>query len=64
MCDLMSYKQSPKQEKHHEHIGFSGLEKKVYDEYRRKGYSKEIARKYAKETAGKVYWERRKKVTV
>ena len=46
-----------RQDRRHEHIGFNSLEKKVYDEYRRRGYSKDKARNYALKTAGKVYWE-------
>ncbi len=46
-----------RQLKRHEHIGFSALERKVYDEYRRRGYPKAKAKEYALRTAGKVYWE-------
>ena len=32
-------------------------ERKVYDEYKRRGYSDKKAKDYALRTAGKVYWE-------
>jgi hypothetical protein len=53
-----------RQNARHKHIGFSGLEKRIYLEYRRKGYSHKTAMDYAKKTAGKVYWQRRKLVMV
>lgn len=35
-------------------LGFRGLEKKVYKEYRKKGKSRKTAARWAAETAGKV----------
>ena len=46
-----------RQDARHKHIGFTALERKVYDEYRRRGYSNKKAKQYALRTAGKVYWE-------
>ena len=41
-------------------IGFNTLANRVAREYRKKGYSAKTARKYGQETAGKVYWARKK----
>ena len=37
---------------------FKALEKRVYAEYRKKGYSKTEAEHIARATAGKVFWEK------
>jgi hypothetical protein len=41
-------------------IGFAGLERKVYKEYRRKGYSAKTAKAWAVKTAGKVAARRKR----
>ena len=37
---------------------FKRLERRVYNEYRKKGYSKSRSRQIAKATAGKVFWHK------
>ena len=55
--DLMSLETERREDRKHRHVGFTALERKVYDEYRRRGYSNKKAKEYALRTAGKVYWE-------
>ncbi|MEM3859506.1 MAG: hypothetical protein QW478_08890 [Candidatus Micrarchaeaceae archaeon] len=43
------------------HIGFNRLANKVAREYRKKGYSAKTARKYGQETAGKIYWYKKRR---
>lgn len=43
------------------HIGFKALARKVMLQEEREGKSPKVARKIGKRTAGKVYWEKKRK---